>query len=234
MQPCCRRRQAPPSSPTSASLRGEAIDVRLRSTICQTSSTCPINSPPGSPPTRSPRTATTVSTHRRLAVQLLQPSITQRTVAPSSGSTMTTSTSPCGSSSRPGRPHPTVVPRLRASLGSADDAVRALGPPAWTTRPLTAAEAVAWLAWAGASGGAHGRRRGAALGRFGALWVLAAILDLADEWPVPLDLLGARADALRWFWWEPAAPSEPRLAAATRRRGRRGGPRLGDQRCRFA
>ena len=27
-------------------------------------------------------------------------------------------------------------------------------------------------------------------------------------WPVPLDLLGDRATALRWFWWEPAAPSK--------------------------
>ena len=58
---------------------------------------------------------------------------------------------------------------------------------------MTLAEALAWLAWAGASGGAHGRRRGAALGRFGALWVLAAVLDLTDEWPVPLDVLGDRA-----------------------------------------
>ena len=88
--------------------------------------------------------------------------------------------------------------------GTADDAVRALGPSTWTSRPLTLAEALAWLAWAGASGGAHGRRRGAALGRFGALWVLAAVLDLTDEWPVPLDVLGDRARSLRWSWWEPA------------------------------
>ena len=40
---------------------------------------------------------------------------------------------------------------------------------------LTPAEALAWLAWAGASGGAHGRRRGNAIGRFGAWWVLAAL-----------------------------------------------------------
>ena len=80
--------------------------------------------------------------------------------------------------------------------GTADDAVRALGLSAWTSRSLTLAEALAWLAWAGASGGAHGRRRGAALGRFGALWVLAALLDLTDEWPVPLDVLGRRAQPL--------------------------------------
>jgi hypothetical protein len=88
--------------------------------------------------------------------------------------------------------------------GDADTAVGALGLSGWTTRPLTLAEGIAWLAWAGASGGAHGRRRGAALGRFGALWVLAALLDLCDEWPVPLDELGDRAESLRWSWWESA------------------------------
>jgi hypothetical protein len=88
--------------------------------------------------------------------------------------------------------------------GDADDAVGALGFAGWTRRPLTLAEGIAWLAWAGASGGAHGRRRGAALGRFGALWVLAALLDLTDEWPVPLEQLGNRAQSLRWSWWDPA------------------------------
>ena len=92
--------------------------------------------------------------------------------------------------------------------GTADEAVRALGLSAWTRRSLTLAEALAWLAWAGASGGAHGRRRGAALGRFGALWVLAALLDLTDEWPVPLDVLGRRAQPLSWSWWEPVATSQ--------------------------
>ena len=88
--------------------------------------------------------------------------------------------------------------------GDADDAVAALGLSSWTSRPLTLAEAIAWLAWAGASGGAHGRRRGAALGRFGALWVLAALLDLTEEWPAALDQLGDRARSLRWSWWDPA------------------------------
>jgi hypothetical protein len=87
--------------------------------------------------------------------------------------------------------------------GDANDAVAALDVSRWTSSPLTLAEAVAWLAWAGASGGAHGRRRGAALGRFGALWVLAALLDLTDEWPLPLDQLGGRAESLQWSWWEP-------------------------------
>jgi hypothetical protein len=88
--------------------------------------------------------------------------------------------------------------------GDADDAVSALGLSRWSSQPLMLAEALAWLGWAGASGGAHGRRRGAALGRFGALWVLAALLDLTEEWPVALDRLGIRAMSLRWSWWQPA------------------------------
>jgi hypothetical protein len=86
--------------------------------------------------------------------------------------------------------------------GTGDDAVQTLGLSTWTSGPLTLAGALAWLAWAGASGGAHGRRRGAALGRFGALWVLAALLDLTDEWPVPLDVLGNRGASLRWSAWK--------------------------------
>jgi hypothetical protein len=86
--------------------------------------------------------------------------------------------------------------------GSADDAIASLGPRAWTRRTLSLAEALAWLAWAGAGGGAHGRRRGAALGRFGALWVLASLLDLTDDWPVALDRLGGEAGSLRWSWWD--------------------------------
>jgi hypothetical protein len=90
--------------------------------------------------------------------------------------------------------------------GDTDAAVAAFGVPAWTTRALALGEAISWLAWAGASGGAHGRRRGAALGRFGALWLLAALLDLGDEWPVPLERLGAEAAALRWAWWDAGEP----------------------------
>jgi hypothetical protein len=86
--------------------------------------------------------------------------------------------------------------------GGGDDAIAALGVPAWTTQPLTLEQALAWLAWAGASGGAHGRRRGAALGRFGALWLVAAVLDQTADWPPPLDRLGAEAGELRWSWWD--------------------------------
>jgi hypothetical protein len=41
-----------------------------------------------------------------------------------------------------------------------------------------------------------------AAGRFGAWWVLAALTDRVDEWPVPPDELGRAAAELRWFLWD--------------------------------
>jgi hypothetical protein len=72
-------------------------------------------------------------------------------------------------------------------------AVAALGPRSARVAEIPAADALAHLAWAGASGGAHGRRRGMAAGRFGAWWVLGSMGGLADEWPVPADELGQLA-----------------------------------------
>ncbi len=66
-------------------------------------------------------------------------------------------------------------------------------------RPLTGASAMAWMAWAGASGGAHGRRRGAATGRLNAWWMLAALDHSLGSWP--LSNLGAHEIAEQWNWW---------------------------------
>jgi len=65
---------------------------------------------------------------------------------------------------------------------------------------------MAWMAWAAASGGAHGRRRGMAAGRFGAWWALASIAGLADSWPVPPDELEAAAATLRFLLWDASEP----------------------------
>ncbi len=91
--------------------------------------------------------------------------------------------------------------------GEVEEAIGALGVRRARIAPLDPATALAWIAWAGASGGAHGRRRGAASGRFGAWWLLAAIGDLTDDWPVPPDELGALAHELRWFRWDAYEPS---------------------------
>ena len=89
--------------------------------------------------------------------------------------------------------------------GDAPAAVSALGISRPHIAELAAADALAWMAWAGASGGAHGRRRGAAAGRFGAWWLLAALGDLLDDWPVQPGQLHTVADELGWFWWHAGA-----------------------------
>ncbi len=106
--------------------------------------------------------------------------------------------------------------------GSAEQAVTALGVHRASAVEISLADALSWMAWAGASGGAHGRRRGAALGRFGALWTLATMLDVADDWPLPLDELGELGSALRWLWWdagEPVTGWRLQLAADDREHG---------------
>ena len=66
--------------------------------------------------------------------------------------------------------------------------------------PLSLQEAIQRMAWAAASGGAHGRRRGAALGRFMAFYVTGLLIDL--EWPADPSLLGRRARELEWYRWD--------------------------------
>jgi hypothetical protein len=92
--------------------------------------------------------------------------------------------------------------------GTAGAAVAALGIADGRLAPIEPSLAIAWLAWAGASGGAHGRRRGAAIGRFGAWWTLAALADVAEDWPAEPDAVGAAAASLDWYWWD---AGEPRL-----------------------
>lgn len=96
------------------------------------------------------------------------------------------------------------------------EAIAALGPARARITALTAPEAIAWLAWAGAVGGAHGRRRGAAAGRFGAWWTAAAICGVIEEWPVAPADLGDLVRSVQWFWWdayEPATGWQLQLAA---------------------
>ena len=73
--------------------------------------------------------------------------------------------------------------------------------------PIGTDEARAWLAWAGASGGAHGRRRGAATGRFGAWWAAAAIAGVLDMWPLTPDELGDELIAWEWYAWDADEPA---------------------------
>ena len=100
-----------------------------------------------------------------------------------------------------------------AVRGEGPEAVAALGPRHARLAPVSVGDALARVAWAAGSGGAHGRRRGMAAGRFAAWWTLASLADLVDDWPVTPDELGAAAEELRWWLWD---ADEPALGWALR------------------
>jgi hypothetical protein len=83
-------------------------------------------------------------------------------------------------------------------------AIAALGAGQATIGDLTPDQAVAWMAWAGASGGAHGRRRGAAAGRHLAWWVTTVLADL--DWPADPEAVGTAVGRLRWAWFDDGSP----------------------------
>lgn len=90
--------------------------------------------------------------------------------------------------------------RATVVRGDAHDALAAHGGVGAThLAPITPAEAMAQIAWAAASGGAHGRRRGAASGRSEAWWLLAVFTGLDEPWPADADELGAVIAALECF-----------------------------------
>ena len=90
--------------------------------------------------------------------------------------------------------------------GEGRAAVAALGPGRARMAEMSLQDALAHLAWTGASGGAHGRRRGMATGRFASWWAVTAMAGLLDRWPLPGSELGAAAAALRWFAWDAGEP----------------------------
>ena len=86
--------------------------------------------------------------------------------------------------------------------------------------PLEVDEALQRLAWAAASSGAQGRRRGAAFGRSMA-WYTSALLGEVP-WPPAPDVLHARLDELNWYRWDEGEVEEGwvlRLAAEDLRAG---------------
>jgi hypothetical protein len=72
--------------------------------------------------------------------------------------------------------------------------------------PLQTDEAIQRMAWAAASGGVHGRRRGAALGRSLA-WFVAS-RAAGTNWPVGPEELHDALEQLRWFYWDEGEPEE--------------------------
>jgi hypothetical protein len=83
-------------------------------------------------------------------------------------------------------------------------AISALGLPRARVGELSTEQALAWMGWAAASGGAHGRRRGAAAGRYLAWWATAALADL--EWPVERTAIGTALEEMTWHWFDDGSP----------------------------
>ena len=97
--------------------------------------------------------------------------------------------------------------RISCVEGSVLDALAILDVQEARLSLLTSGEALAWLAWAGASGGAHGRRRGNALGRDAAWWTVAALTEQTSNWPLSNDGFETAASSLQWFWWDANEPT---------------------------
>jgi len=85
--------------------------------------------------------------------------------------------------------------------GGAGEAIAALGHTQVPAAEIEGAAALAWMAWAAASGGAYARRRGTAAGRLAAWWAAAVVAGL--EWPVEPEELGEALAAVRWVAWQP-------------------------------
>ena len=94
--------------------------------------------------------------------------------------------------------------------GDAAAAVGAVADGAATVRMarLTPQEAMVRMAWTGASGGLHGRRRGAATGRFAAWWAAAALTGLLDDFPPDASELGDAIAELEWWAWDLGGPDQ--------------------------
>jgi hypothetical protein len=90
--------------------------------------------------------------------------------------------------------------------GDAPSAASALTYETLRVGDLTPAEALQQMAWAAASGGAYGRRRGAALGRSMAWYSAALLCDIA--WPCEPGELGGRIAGLKWHRWDEGSPEE--------------------------
>jgi hypothetical protein len=85
--------------------------------------------------------------------------------------------------------------------GRAEEAIAALGFKKCSVAEVSGTVALGRIAWAAASGGAYGRRRGAPMGRFAAWWLAATLSDTG--WPVVGDDLERAVSSLRWVLWEP-------------------------------
>jgi hypothetical protein len=106
--------------------------------------------------------------------------------------------------------------------GDVVDVLGAVGASRARVAAVDGAAALAVMAWTAASGGAHGRRRGMAAGRFAAWWCVAALCDRLDDWPVVGDAVDEATRELSWFVWDVGEPETGwvcRLAVVDDERG---------------
>lgn len=89
--------------------------------------------------------------------------------------------------------------------GDASHAICALGVRSGTISEISVGDAFGLLGWAGATGAAHAKRRGAAAGRFAAWWAAAALTD--TPWPTTADTLGGAGETLQWFTFDAGLPA---------------------------
>jgi hypothetical protein len=92
--------------------------------------------------------------------------------------------------------------QVGAARGDETNALASVGIASATLRTLQPTQALALLAWSGASGGAFGRRRGAAAGRDSAWWLLGALSGRADQWPLKNGEIGDVLHSLKWSWFD--------------------------------
>jgi len=100
----------------------------------------------------------------------------------------------------------------RVVEGDAGSAIAAFGLREAGMARVEPSDALAWLGWAGSVGGRHGRRRGAAAGRFSAWWAVAHLA--AVDWPVEPEELGSAIGELTWYLWSDGSTGGWRLNLA--------------------
>jgi hypothetical protein len=91
--------------------------------------------------------------------------------------------------------------------GGPAEALGALGVPQARIASVSSDLALQWLMWAASSGGAHGRRPGAAAGRDALWWLLGTLGELTDQWPPSDGEMAELLADLEWWWWDAGEPA---------------------------
>jgi Family of unknown function (DUF6183) len=82
------------------------------------------------------------------------------------------------------------------------NAIASLGVSHARLAEVSFEQALAWMVWAGASGGAAGDRRGNAIGRFYAWHCVAALAGVSEDWPIDPVEMGEIGEGLHWYLWD--------------------------------